>query len=984
MPDVKVTLSADDQATEIVRRLSLAVKQLNAENKASAANTNASAAAATKASSSFNGMASAIASVAAAIGAVRVLNFVRDTITAADELGKLGLKTGATTEGLSVLAVAASTADLSTEELANGLKFLAKSTTDLAAGSQDAAAAFGALGLSARDLRGLSLDQVLVRIADAQAKFGDGAGKTAALLKIFGRAGEDLIPLLHDLADGGFDEAAKQAKKLGLIISQDDFKAAQAFNDSLTTLRNTAKGLALQLLPLIKGVTDLATGITNFVAAHPDFSAFGAGAFVAAAGATALAAAVGVLVFAVGALDVALAPVLGLIAALAVLGGAAAVMAAKFREAKKEAEAMGAAAKKTSATATSNLPQVVLNDPGQVKALREARLAATKQSAKDELEATQTGLKQRESLEAASFAQGLTSLSQFYAARRSITQQGIDAQIAELEKEKRALQASPLSENTDAARIKRATDIAAIEEQIKRTKVSGQTQVLELLEQERVAVKALQDELLGFSAQIAAATGNAIGAQQIAIEQAGKKLELALRAAGGVSEDQINAQRNAFVQLLTERAAFEENLRQGERAITDLGLERQRIELRAAQGQISQRDAQEQIAAIERERLPTLRAIAERMEFFAASVKDEGLIEAAKQFRAEFEGIGKVILESQLRIANLASDVRDAVKGATSNFLTDGIDSVLARDTSELDGLRSRLKFAQQELQALEKGPQTEAAQSRIGHLREQMQDLNVEIDIAKANLPTIGNALRESVLSGIKTIQRAIADILASQLVEKLDGIFGGAKTVTVAASTTTAASALGTAGGVVVAGATGITTASGALSTSGGILLTAAGALSAAAAALATAGAAQTVQSALAAVGVFTPGFASGGFVRGPGSGTSDSIPARLSAGEFIIRAAAVRRYGVDFFRLLNGARMPTLRRPTVQGLPAFATGGLVTAGDSSGASASVNGEIGLHVSADEGLLVKLLGTRGGIKALREAIGANPGKFKAALQIG
>ncbi len=50
-------------------------------------------------------------------------------------------------------------------------------------------------------------------------------------------------------------------------------------------------------------------------------------------------------------------------------------------------------------------------------------------------------------------------------------------------------------------------------------------------------------------------------------------------------------------------------------------------------------------------------------------------------------------------------------------------------------------------------------------------------------------------------------------------------------------------------------------------------------------------------------TPGaFASGGFVEGPGSNTSDSIPARLSNGEYVIRASSVRSIGKDVLDGLN----------------------------------------------------------------------------------
>lgn len=50
----------------------------------------------------------------------------------------------------------------------------------------------------------------------------------------------------------------------------------------------------------------------------------------------------------------------------------------------------------------------------------------------------------------------------------------------------------------------------------------------------------------------------------------------------------------------------------------------------------------------------------------------------------------------------------------------------------------------------------------------------------------------------------------------------------------------------------------------------------------------------------------YASGGFVSGPGSSTSDSIPARLSNGEFVIRANSVSKYGLDFMNSLNQQRV------------------------------------------------------------------------------
>lgn len=54
---------------------------------------------------------------------------------------------------------------------------------------------------------------------------------------------------------------------------------------------------------------------------------------------------------------------------------------------------------------------------------------------------------------------------------------------------------------------------------------------------------------------------------------------------------------------------------------------------------------------------------------------------------------------------------------------------------------------------------------------------------------------------------------------------------------------------------------------------------------------------------------GYATGGLVTGPGSNTSDSIPARLSNNEFVIQANAVKHYGADFMNALNSMKIPML---------------------------------------------------------------------------
>jgi len=66
-----------------------------------------------------------------------------------------------------------------------------------------------------------------------------------------------------------------------------------------------------------------------------------------------------------------------------------------------------------------------------------------------------------------------------------------------------------------------------------------------------------------------------------------------------------------------------------------------------------------------------------------------------------------------------------------------------------------------------------------------------------------------------------------------------------------------------------------------------------------------------------------AAGGQVFGPGTTTSDSIPAMLSNREYVVKADAVDHYGPAFFDSLNAMR--------------FASGGYVGGGGNSAAAAT-----------------------------------------------
>lgn len=216
-------------------------------------------------------MSSALGAIGVGISAAGLSAFVKQSIDAADNLGKLAQRVGVTVESLSALEYAGKLADVSTEQLGDALKKLSVNLQEGAAGSKELRAAFAAVGIGADELGRIGADEALGRIAQAFAQAEDGAGKTALAVKLFGRAGSDLIPLLN-AGRQGLAAAADEAQRFGLIVSTEAAKAAESFNDNLTRLQEQSRALSIRV------ANDLLPTLTKFAQTMVD-SAAAAGSF---------------------------------------------------------------------------------------------------------------------------------------------------------------------------------------------------------------------------------------------------------------------------------------------------------------------------------------------------------------------------------------------------------------------------------------------------------------------------------------------------------------------------------------------------------------------------------------------------------------------------------------------------------------------------------------------------------------------------------
>lgn len=92
----------------------------------------------------------------------------------------------------------------------------------------------------------------------------------------------------------------------------------------------------------------------------------------------------------------------------------------------------------------------------------------------------------------------------------------------------------------------------------------------------------------------------------------------------------------------------------------------------------------------------------------------------------------------------------------------------------------------------------------------------------------------------------------------------------------------------------------------------------------------------------------YATGGYVSGPGTSTSDSVPANLSDGEFVMRASAVKKWGVNRLKAMNEGRAPI---GLAEGGPVTPTLGAMNTRPAT----SSNTEVHVHFDGPQGTVEK-----------------------------
>lgn len=214
------------------------------------------------ADNTMKGIGKLAAGLGVTIGSIGFGAMIKGAIDSADAMRKMSQAAGLSVEQFSAFVHAGELSGVNTQELAQILGKLSKNMADTAANTGEAREAFKSLGINVKDANGnlKSSDALMLEIADKFAGMEDGAGKTALAMRLFGESGIKMIPMLNT-GSNGIRQMADEARKLGLVISQETAAGAEAFNDNLTRMgavsHGIASNIAAQLLPTMTNLTDM-------------------------------------------------------------------------------------------------------------------------------------------------------------------------------------------------------------------------------------------------------------------------------------------------------------------------------------------------------------------------------------------------------------------------------------------------------------------------------------------------------------------------------------------------------------------------------------------------------------------------------------------------------------------------------------------------------------------------------------------------------
>ena len=186
-------------------------------------------------------------------------------------LNDMSKRTGVAADSLSVLKFAAEQTGTDMAGVETAVKKMQKAIFAAGNGSDEAAKALASVGLSAKDLAGMSADEQMGKIADGLMAIQDPGKRAAVAMQIFGKSGTSILPMLEG-GSAGMAAFAAEAKRLGLVMDSETAAKADALGDAMDAMSAAMKMAFIQIGGAVAPIlTKMANGLAIAAASAGKF-----------------------------------------------------------------------------------------------------------------------------------------------------------------------------------------------------------------------------------------------------------------------------------------------------------------------------------------------------------------------------------------------------------------------------------------------------------------------------------------------------------------------------------------------------------------------------------------------------------------------------------------------------------------------------------------------------------------------------------------
>ncbi len=644
----------------------------------------------------------------------------------------------------------------------------------------------------------------------------------------------------------------------------------------------------------------------------------------------------------------------------------------------------------------------------QADAIEQLKLAAADREAKLE----QIRAKAAAAVAQETYNQGKQALVDYNAARLAAINAEADAELKVLQAQLARAKAMPTLNSEEAAQKKLA--VYQAETALKAREAQRDADIAAQTRQNTLDQTALDEELKTVQADIAEKYGERGAAAKAALDAELKATE-ALLVKQGMAADKIAEYIAKLKAASTAALDFDAASSDIDTATGDADLAKRKVEADKASGKLWGFEAAAKVAAIEKERLANLESQAQALADIAngpggtAEMKKKAadIAVAVEELRASTDEYGKAI-----------ASLKDTVETSLSSGLNDMLDQIVDGTATAkvavrgfVRGLVDSFRKKAQELlidQAIKPlmsmlmgplSPQKAADTQRTAADTQRTASTKFEkaVDAFEKAVRNLGrggsNGELDAILEKLKGANVAKAVSLASTaqemplfpsgeqirdyLSQTADANQGGPWAAMSPAPWAKSAETISSAATSISTGAAALTDGAGQFSSSVSMFESAAGLISTASTLM------QTSSSASSSIGTVMSlfsgsGYAKGGLIQGPGSATSDSVPTRLSNGEYVLKASAVKKLGVSTLDMLNatGSLQPLLANSyAAQSIPTV-DGGVASSIQQAAGGGTSRIELGL----EPGLFAKHIKSTEGQKAVVEVLATRRRSVKKA----